>query len=425
VFFNRVNVKYQFAAILILLTSATTNSAIKYHTIELATLPGYDASFALSINNRGEVVGSVHDYSHSKERAVLFDTSGDGNNIDLGSLGGDHSKAFSINSSGTIVGVSASDSFYSPHATLFDPNGIANIGLPDESSAQSINDCNQIVGYKVFHPPNNDPVNHATIFNTNSDSNIIDLGTLPGYSSSVALSNNNCDEIVGFSSPDMQSSDWRATLFDPNGSGNNTDLATLGGQMSIAYSINESGQIAGSADTDTDYHRATLFDPTGNGDNIDLGTKTGYLESAAFAINNNSQIVGLFYLDPIRNEYRAMLFDPTGAGDNVDLNEAINPTSGYILHSAQSVNDHGQIACIGHNEQGHTRAFLLSPADKGDFEPDKDIDTRDFAVFAAAWKTTEGDQEYNPYCDIAEPEDNIIDEKDLAIFVQNYLMETH
>ncbi|MHC4212568.1 MAG: hypothetical protein ACYSWP_04240 [Planctomycetota bacterium] len=403
-----------------------TSAQIRYNAIDLGALPayGYDMSLAYSINNNGQIVGCVLDDNHSTVHAVLFDTSGDGNNIDLGTLGGDNSVAHSINNNGRIVGQADSNSFYSPHATIFDSNGSTNTSLADESAAWSINDYNQIVGYKVFHPDNNDPVNHATIFNTGHDANIIDLGILPGYGSSIALSINNSGQIVGFSTSDMQSQDWRATLFDPNGSSNNIDLGTLGGQISMAFSINESGQIAGSADTADDYRRATLFDPNGDGNNIDLGTKTGYFESTAISINNNGQIVGAFYLDPIRGENRAMIFDPTGTGNNYDLNELINPALGYTLQGAIHINDNGHIVCHGNNAQGRGRAFLLTPADKGDFEPDRDIDPKDFAVFAAAWKTKKGDQKYNPYCDLAEPKDNIIDEKDLVVFVQNYLMET-
>ncbi len=403
-----------------------TSAQLKYHAIDLGALPayGYDMSLAYSINNNGQIVGCVFDDNHSTVHAVLFDTTGAGNNIDLGTLGGDNSEAHSINNNGRIVGRADSNSFYSPHATIFDPNGTTNTPLANESDAFSINDYNQIVGYTVFRPDNNDPVEHASLFNTGSDTNIIDMGTLAGYGASTAFSINNNGKIVGFSYSALFMQNWRATLFDPNGSGNNIDLGTLGGQVSLAYSINESGQIVGSADTDADYQRATLFDPLGDGNNIDLGTKTGYLESAAFSINNNGQIVGLFYLDSTRNEHRAMLFDPTGAGNNFDLNEAINPALGYILQSAQSINENGWIACNGNNAQGRGRAFLLKPADKGDFEPNGDIDPKDFAVLASAWKTTMGDQNYNPYCDISEPKDNIINEKDLAVFVNNYLMET-
>lgn len=66
-------------------------------------------------------------------------------------------------------------------------------------------------------------------------------------------------------------------------------------------------------------------------------------------------------------------------------------------------------------------SFLLTPAAPGDSEPDRDVDLTDFAVFAAAWKTRLGNEEYNRFCDISELEDGIIDECDLAVFAEHYL----
>jgi uncharacterized membrane protein len=197
----------------------------------------------------------------------------------------------------------------------------------------------------------------------------------------------------------------------------------LGGDESIAYSINDIGRIVGLADTAAGCTRATVFDQTGDGNNLDLGTMPGYYESAAFSINNNGQVVGLFYIDPYRNDHRAMIFDPTGGADNVDLNNSIDPALGWILRTANCINDKSWIVGSGINPQGKSRAFVLCPAAPGDSEPDRDVDLKDFAVFAAAWKSRQGDEKYNRFCDIAEPEDGIINEFDLAVFAGNYLAE--
>jgi len=66
-------------------------------------------------------------------------------------------------------------------------------------------------------------------------------------------------------------------------------------------------------------------------------------------------------------------------------------------------------------------SFLLTPAAPGDSQPDRDVDLTDFAVFAGAWKTRLGDEEYNRFRDISEPEDGTIDECDLTVFAENYL----
>jgi hypothetical protein len=85
------------------------------------------------------------------------------------------------------------------------------------------------------------------------------------------------------------------------------------------------------------------------------------------------------------------------------------------------INDNGWIVGFGCNPEGYYRAFLLKPATPGDFEPDTDVDLEDFAVLAAAWKTTPMHPNWNPACDISDPRDDLIDERDLAIFALNYL----
>lgn len=64
--------------------------------------------------------------------------------------------------------------------------------------------------------------------------------------------------------------------------------------------------------------------------------------------------------------------------------------------------------------------FAITPA-QGDFEPDGDVDLYDFAVLGSAWRSISGDGNWNPACDIFDPNDNIIDTRDLAVFANNWL----
>ncbi|MCK4752714.1 MAG: exo-alpha-sialidase [Planctomycetes bacterium] len=57
----------------------------------------------------------------------------------------------------------------------------------------------------------------------------------------------------------------------------------------------------------------------------------------------------------------------------------------------------------------------------GDFEPDSDVDFRDFAVLANAWRSIPSDSNWNPICDIFDPNDNVIDNNDLSTFVNDWL----
>ena len=58
-----------------------------------------------------------------------------------------------------------------------------------------------------------------------------------------------------------------------------------------------------------------------------------------------------------------------------------------------------------------------------DLDGDNYVDFNDFAVFAAAWRSTTGSPNWNADCDISMPSDGVIDELDLAIFCDNWLAE--
>jgi agmatine/peptidylarginine deiminase len=58
----------------------------------------------------------------------------------------------------------------------------------------------------------------------------------------------------------------------------------------------------------------------------------------------------------------------------------------------------------------------------GDFDKDVDVDLVDFAIFASAWFTQEGDSKWNRDCNIAVPKDAVINELDLAVLVSNWLI---
>jgi len=57
----------------------------------------------------------------------------------------------------------------------------------------------------------------------------------------------------------------------------------------------------------------------------------------------------------------------------------------------------------------------------GDFDGECDVDLGDFAIFALAWLTEEGEGEYNPDCDISNPADDTIDILDAEIVFRNWL----
>jgi hypothetical protein len=58
---------------------------------------------------------------------------------------------------------------------------------------------------------------------------------------------------------------------------------------------------------------------------------------------------------------------------------------------------------------------------RSDLYLDGCVDVRDFAVLAAAWHSRAGDDNWNRHCDISDPNDDVIDEYDVAIFAADWL----
>lgn len=313
------------------LLSSTATAEIRYTVTGLGKL-GETRSYARSINNHGQIVGCTVYSGSNNGYATLFDSTGNGNNINLGTLGGPSSEARSINNSGQIVGTASYLNGCPNLATLFDSTGSGNNIALDGLIAYSINDNGQMVG-EDYH-------GHAFIFDPTGNGNDVNLGN------GVAYSINKNGQIVGTNS-------GGATLFDSTGKSNNINLGTLGKPGSEAFSINNNGQIVGYSYDIYGNTRAALFDSTGNGNNINLGK--GWAKS----INNKSQIVG--YAQDLSNPY-ATLFDSTGNGNNINLNTLIDPLSGWDLRYATCINDNGWIVGYGVNSQSTGfDAFLLTP----------------------------------------------------------------
>lgn len=102
----------------------------------------------------------------------------------------------------------------------------------------------------------------------------------------------------------------------------------------------------------------------------------------------------------------------------VDLSSFID-----LLQEGENV-----LAVQAHNATLSSSDFLFIPTltsvskpRTGDFEPDGDVDLADFAVFAQAWLSEDGQSQYNPVCDLDSTADGAIDLRDIEIFLQNWL----
>lgn len=277
----------------------------------LGTLPGSTFSRVFAQNARGEAVGEAT-AGNGSPRAVLFDR--DGAVRDLGTLGGSSSAvATDINARGNPVGVSAGT------AVVFGKQGPTALPPLDEgvggtSRADAINDRGQVAG---FAP--------AT--------------------------------VTGSASPVGQ-----AVLWTPRGRGYvAAALERLApARFARAYDVNARGTTAGEASRDNEAGTSVTRAVRWNGQTIqELPPVSDYRFTRANAVSNNGDVVGhasSFFGFPTIDG-AAVLWDD---GVAYDLNDLVADADGFVLRSAEDVDERGRITGFG-TVEGQTRGFLLTP----------------------------------------------------------------
>lgn len=133
--------------------------------------------------------------------------------------------------------------------------------------------------------------------------------------------------------------------------GTTTNLGSLGNSDTSAHAINNRGQVVGESWTTDHPIHAFLWQ---HGHMRDLGALGGEY-SCALGINELGQVVGRSRIGA-GYLYHAFLWN----GRMVDLNTLVAPDSGWVLTSAQDINELGQIVGVG-ELQGEQHVFLLTP----------------------------------------------------------------
>ena len=309
--------------------------AQKYHAFiwdsssgmtDLGTLGG-DTSYALGINESGEVVG----YSFLADNATrhAFTWTASGGMVDLGTLpGGAWSEGQKINAAGQICGEaldsngkqvpvfwSATTGFIAQRENIGDPR---NYGF-------SINDAGNITGQMYtgevvnailwntstaklrflpilptgLHMVGYDINNHNHVTGNGSQSNgtyeafiwsrsqgTIGIGFVPGASTTLAHAINDNDEVTGIGYIGQLTS-----AFYWSSQTGIVVMQTLGGNIGAGLDINLAGTIVGWSSNATGATHAALWNQYTSTPQ-DLGTLPGGTISYAYSINSSGQVVG-------------------------------------------------------------------------------------------------------------------------------------
>jgi probable HAF family extracellular repeat protein len=324
---------------------------------ELGNLGG-GWSRARALNDSGQVVGESSALAGGYH-AFITGPNGKGMR-DLGTLGGAASWASGINNSGQVVGQSDTSGGAS-HAFMTDADGMSMRDLTASkriSNAGDINDKGQVVGWFVEKiAPGDRPDWHAFITGPNGVG-MKDIGGDPPWLFAWPSSINASGQVAGSAGDPSH----QPFITGEDGVGiRDVGLSDSNAISSGATGINDTGQVALTylmpEEDFPDLHRSFTTGPDGAGTR-ELGTLGGDY-TVAYAINNAGEVVGQSALEAGARNPHAFITGPNGVG-MTDLNSLVDLPEGVILTSAGDINNNGQVIAVGTVPEPETYALMLA-----------------------------------------------------------------
>ena len=332
-----------------------SNSLSGQSLINLAAV-GWQRTDAMSLNNSGQVVGSIFngDTGSAVHHPFLYRNGAIEDlsawNLSIGTVNG-------INDSGQFTGEKSNAVWPNQNNPYLYTNGVmTDLGTLGGAGGvgSAVSNNGKVTGMSYTR----EGKQHGFVYHNGS---MTDIGTLGG-NFSMGFSINDAGQVVGQSSLDDSGFNIHGFIYS---NGVMTDLGTFGSTISGAYDINEAGEVTGFSVTADAKSRTILYK---NGVTYDLGSLGGD-SSVGQSINNFGVIVGQSSLagtDSLFEDLHAFIYSDGSMRDLNTLYSGIMSDGLSIgftqLNYATSINDYGMITGIGTYFDGATysrTAYLL------------------------------------------------------------------
>jgi probable HAF family extracellular repeat protein len=295
---------------------------------------GGDIGFNVALKGSGKVIGGLS----SQFGVILFNSSSWTSTATLG-----------VNAEGIAVGVAGTNSGRSlPIETEFGKTSILSTTGGIAAVASAVSDNGFVAGWTV---PTNGLSGDKGILWNGGKATVLTTQFGSGTQNVYVYGVNDSGTVLGSVMTTTASSDAYHPFEWTDGT--TTFLPTLGGTRLAPSAINNLGVATGYATTSAGKEEAVTW----SGGKINaLGFLPGDVQSAAFAIDNEGDVVGESF--PANGGLEHAFLCESGRMTN--LNSLVPSSMGYNFLGAVGIDDYGQILAFGTYE-GQSELFLLNP----------------------------------------------------------------